>query len=197
MKKSILLFASICAIALTSCDKDDPATTATTTATPVNPYTEIGLDQIGGNYSGSVLTYVEGGDPKTYTDYNYSIDLTYLGGDSVHLKINTTLALPTELKEFNVSGSASEVYTNQQNQYGSYSFINLTFREDPVFGTQVGSQKNIQFTSNKMNSNYVESYIDIFTCIIYADETNNVNQSTLTIGGSSGIPQTKTVKRNY
>ena len=73
MKITITFF--LASVLLFSCKKDDPATTATTTATPVNPYTEIGLDQIGGNYSGSYLSYQDITDPNALTqkDENYSV----------------------------------------------------------------------------------------------------------------------------
>ena len=203
MKKSILLFVSICVIALPSCKKDDPVATATdtttattvtdttistTTSTSANPYTEIGLDQVGGNYSGGTLVYFNSDDQKSYPDYSYSIDVTFLGGDSIHLKVNTTLLIPLELKEFTLSGTATESFTNATNQSGMYHFVKGLTDEGSNSSGLTQTLKQITIVSSKANSSFVESVINALYCIGYYDSYH----TTLTIDGTMG-----NVKRNY
>ena len=184
MKKSILLFASICAKAFTSCKKDDPATTATTTATPVNPYTEIGLDQIGGNYSGSALFYqdLSNSNALVIKDFDYSVDVSY-SQDSIHIVVNTSMNIPSSLKDFYIKTSVflpienivSE--TNQSGLYSGFESVGYNFH-----------QRTIGISLSKLNSNYVEAYIGTF---IYENDLGKI-----TLENSGGF-YINNVKRNY
>jgi hypothetical protein len=190
MKKSILLFASLCLISITSCEKDDPAPTKP--AAPVNPYTEIGLDKTGGKYSGSYLSYQDITNPNALPqkDENYSVDISYVN-NSINVTINTSLNIPASLKQFSIQ--KSDFTFSEINQIGTYSGVsNLTINNQ--YYTIYNGNQMIMFKKTVgiqlvKNSNSVEGFVNQFY--------NGNDQGFITLGGSGEFIVYYTVKRQY
>ena len=193
MKKSILFFATLFLLSITSCKKANPAPTKP--VAPVNPYTEIGLDKIGGKYSGSYLSYQDITNPNALPqkDENYSVDISYVN-NSIDVTINTSLNIPASLKQFSIQ--KSDVMINEMGNYGYYvgstdttingehgTYYNNTNSDYCWFKKTI----NIQLVKN---SNSVESSITQF---YYGN-----NQGLIILGGNNEIAAAGlNVKRKY
>ena len=189
MKKIILFFTSISLLALTSCEKDDPASTTTK---PVNPYTEIGLDKIGGKYSGSYLSYQDITDPNAIAqkDENYSVDVTYTN-NAINVVINTSLNIPASLKQFSIPKSAT--YISELNNNGNYLGELSTTINDEYYklvndNLAVWFKKTISIQLVK-NTNGVEGWIYKFY--------HGNDQGFITLGGNGEGIALNTIKRQY
>jgi hypothetical protein len=189
MKKIILFFTSISLLALTSCEKDDPASTTTK---PVNPYTEIGLDKIGGKYSGSYLSYQDITDPNALAqkDENYSVDVTYTN-NAINVVINTSLNIPASLKQFSIPKSV--VGISEINNNGIYTgevstTINDEYYKFVNYNLVVWFKKTITIQLVK-NTNGVEGWIYSFY--------HGNDEGLITLGGNAGVIVLNTIKRQY
>jgi len=190
MKKSILLFATLFLLSITSCEKDDP--TPTKPVAPVNPYTEIGLDKTGGKYSGSYLSYQDITNPNALPqkDENYSVDISYVN-NSINVIINTSLNIPASLKQFSIE--KKDITISEINQIGTYLGENVTPINNEYFkyfngieGVLYKKTVGIQLVKN---SNSVDAFINQF----YSGN----DQGLVTLGGNNGIVIYNTIKRKY
>ncbi len=191
MKKSILFFATLFLLSITSCEKDDPAPTKP--VAPVNPYTEIGLDKTGGKYSGSYLSYQDITNPNALPqkDENYSVDISYVN-NSINVTINTSLNIPASLKQFSIQ--KSNIVFTEINQTGIYTGENTTAINNEYFkyfnGNQLVWFKKTVGVQLVKNSNSVEGFINQFY--------NGNDQGFITLGGSlEYIGSYYSVKRKY
>ena len=190
MKKIILFYTSISLLALTSCEKDDPAPTKP--PAPVNPYTEIGLDKIGGKYSGSYLTYQDITDSNALAqkDENYSVDVTYTN-NAINVVINTSLNIPSSLKQFSIPKSDASI--SEINNYGTY----IGGISTPINNEIYTFYNNYQMISFKKqiginlvkNTNGVEGFINTFY--------NGNDKGLITLGGNGEYTLFNTIKRKY
>lgn len=191
MKNSIILFTSICLLALTSCEKDDPVSS---TPNPVNPYTEIGLDKIGGKYSGSYLSYQDITDPNALAqkDENYSVDVTYTN-NAINVVINTSLNIPASLKQFSIPKSATSI--SEINNYGTYigsiiTPINNQYSEIyNNYSLIVEYKKQIGIYLVKNSNGGVDGFIMNF----YSGN----DQGLITLSGNGEYIVLNTIKRQY
>lgn len=187
MKKSILLFASLCLLSITSCEKDDPAPTKP--PAPVNPYTEMGLNKVGGKYSGSYLSYLDITNPNALPqkDENYSVDISY-ANNSINVVINTSLNIPSSLKQFSIQ--KSNITISEINNYGTYFGETYESYTPIVYNVYqaVYLKKTIGIQLVK-NSNTVEAWINQFY--------NGNDQGVITLGGNLEFTVLNTIKRKY
>lgn len=119
MMKNLICFFCVSFI-LISCQKNNSNPSSTTTNPVVtNPYQEVGLDKIGGNYSGGDLYYIDISDPNNLSekDSSYSIDVTYLN-NKINVTINTSLNIPNSLKQFSIE--KKDITTNEHTWFNSY-----------------------------------------------------------------------------
>ena len=160
-------------IVLISCKKETTINPITST----NNYTQVGIQYIGGKYSGGVLKYYDKqNNPISINDSNFEIDVTYLDSLYVNFAITSSINLPTHFKNFKVKMKVlSENLTNTSNQLGWYYLDGLMFADNklkPIIVnhlvyvtskmdnvTQNNNESAIIFQLQKANSNAVNGSI--------------------------------------